>query len=122
MVAGQVATVGRSPNNRIVVEDEISSRNHCEIFRVGDRWILRDLESRNGTRVDGEYVTARLRIEFRTDDSDWLHAVVVHAGSECSVAAGVARLPMGTRPRIWPSFSMTPEIVHRARTSKYPGG
>src|SRR4051812_21485208 len=57
MVAGQVATIGRSPTNRIVLLDEISSRNHCEIFRLGDHWILRDLESRNGTRVDGSYVT-----------------------------------------------------------------
>lgn len=57
MPAGQVATIGRSPTNRIVLLDEISSRNHCEIYRVGDRWILRDLESRNGTRVNGDYIT-----------------------------------------------------------------
>lgn len=53
LTAGQVTTIGRSSTNRIVVDDELCSRNHCEIFQAGSAWVLRDLGSRNGTRVDG---------------------------------------------------------------------
>lgn len=52
--AGENATVGRATTNRVVVPDEICSRNHCEVFYDDGRWKLRDLGSRNGTRVRGE--------------------------------------------------------------------
>jgi transcriptional regulator with GAF, ATPase, and Fis domain len=54
---GQIATIGRATTNRIVMPDEICSRNHCEIFFDAGRWKLRDLGSRNGTRVRGEPIT-----------------------------------------------------------------
>lgn len=53
LTPGQVTTIGRSSTNRIVVDDEVCSRNHCEVFQAGSTWVLRDLGSRNGTRVDG---------------------------------------------------------------------
>ena len=55
--AGQNATVGRATTNRVVVPDEICSRNHCEVFYDDGRWKLRDLGSRNGTRVRGEPIS-----------------------------------------------------------------
>ncbi len=53
---GQVTSLGRSPTNRIVIRDEVCSRNHCEIFLSGSVWALRDLESRNGTLVNDTLV------------------------------------------------------------------
>ncbi|MDA1018361.1 MAG: FHA domain-containing protein, partial [Planctomycetota bacterium] len=53
LIPGQVTTIGRAPTNRVVVRDEICSRNHCEVFLSGDVWTIRDRDSRNGTRVDG---------------------------------------------------------------------
>ena len=58
--SGHVTTVGRAPTNRIVLPDEICSRNHCEVFQNGEQWTLRDLGSRNGTLIDGTRV-----------DGDW---------------------------------------------------
>jgi transcriptional regulator with GAF, ATPase, and Fis domain len=46
-------TLGRSPSNRIVVHDELASRFHAEIFFAVDGWMVRDLESRNGTQLGG---------------------------------------------------------------------
>ena len=54
---GQTATVGRSATNRIVLQDEACSRNHCELFDPGDGWKLRDLESRNGTLLGDKPVS-----------------------------------------------------------------
>jgi len=55
LIPGQTTTVGRAPTNQIVVKDERCSRNHAEIFMSEQQWILRDLDSRNGTCI-GERV------------------------------------------------------------------
>jgi ABC-type multidrug transport system ATPase subunit/pSer/pThr/pTyr-binding forkhead associated (FHA) protein len=50
---GERLTVGRDPSNDVVLDDPNVSRFHAEIVRSGERVELRDLGSRNGTRVNG---------------------------------------------------------------------
>jgi hypothetical protein len=49
------ATVGRGDTNDVDLEDAKASKEHFRIERVGSRWKLVDLESKNGTRVNGEF-------------------------------------------------------------------
>jgi GAF domain-containing protein len=56
LMPGQSVTIGRAPTNQIVVKDERCSRAHAEVFYSQERWVLRDLESRNGTLVGSERV------------------------------------------------------------------
>ncbi|HEX4414054.1 MAG TPA: sigma 54-interacting transcriptional regulator [Lacipirellulaceae bacterium] len=56
LVDGESITVGRAPTNAIVVKDERCSRNHAEVFQSQGNWTLRDLDSRNGTLVDGQRI------------------------------------------------------------------
>ena len=63
LVEGESVTIGRAPTNAIVVKDERCSRNHAEIFQVQQQWVLRDLDSRNGTQVDGGAITADYHLE-----------------------------------------------------------
>ena len=65
LVPGESVTIGRAPTNAIVVKDERCSRNHAEVFSAQGKWTLRDLDSRNGTLVDGERVQPRLRAATR---------------------------------------------------------
>ncbi|QDU89865.1 Transcriptional regulatory protein ZraR [Pirellulimonas nuda] len=58
LVDGESVTIGRAPTNVIVVKDERASRNHAEVFQSQGRWMLRDLDSRNGVTVNGERVTS----------------------------------------------------------------
>src|SRR5262249_51944270 len=51
---GQRYPLGRSPISRIVLKDDLCSREHAEVFYADGRWRLRDLGSLNGTRVNGE--------------------------------------------------------------------
>ena len=55
-------TLGRAPANRVVLHDERASREHAEVRFEGGGWILRDLESRNGTAVNGEPVLGDRRL------------------------------------------------------------
>jgi transcriptional regulator with GAF, ATPase, and Fis domain len=61
LMPGQTVTMGRAPTNQIVVKDERCSRTHSEVFYSQEHWVLRDLESRNGTfvgadRIRGDYI------------------------------------------------------------------
>jgi Nif-specific regulatory protein len=49
-------TLGRAPTNRIVLRDDLCSREHAEVFPDSDGWFVRDLGSLNGTHVNGEQV------------------------------------------------------------------
>jgi Nif-specific regulatory protein len=56
-------TVGRAASNRIVVNDPKCSRQHCELFARSGRWVLLDLDSRNGVTVDGLRVEREWELE-----------------------------------------------------------
>lgn len=51
-----VVTIGLSPDCDVDLADAGASPEHCELQRDGDGWRLVDLESRDGTRVNGDYV------------------------------------------------------------------
>ena len=53
LATGQTYTMGRATTNRIVLKDDLCSREHAEVSYSGGRWRLRDLNSLNGTRVNG---------------------------------------------------------------------
>jgi transcriptional regulator with GAF, ATPase, and Fis domain len=53
LLPGSLMTIGREPTNRLVVADERCSRHHCAVFHERSVWRIRDLDSRNGTIVNG---------------------------------------------------------------------
>ena len=48
---GELITLGRAPSNRVVLEDAHVSGEHARIVSTGDRVVLQDLRSTNGTRI-----------------------------------------------------------------------
>lgn len=52
----EITTIGREPGNDLVVESPAVSGRHAEIRRQGERYILFDLDSANGTFVNGRLV------------------------------------------------------------------
>jgi Nif-specific regulatory protein len=69
MSPGQRYTLGRAASNCIVLKDELCSREHAEVFFADGRWRVRDLNSLNGTRVNGD----RLASEIELSPGDDLH-------------------------------------------------
>ncbi len=85
--SGSVVTLGRDAVNRIVLADDRASRSHCQVFESDSAWRLRDMDSRNGTSLNGAKVTAeqvlsegdvirvgRTELLFTSDISQPLHA------------------------------------------------
>jgi hypothetical protein len=58
-------TIGRLPESSVVVEDTNVSRRHAEVRRDGPDFVVVDLGSTNGTRVNGAQVRTR-----RLNDGD----------------------------------------------------
>jgi type II secretory ATPase GspE/PulE/Tfp pilus assembly ATPase PilB-like protein len=51
---GGMLTIGRNFTNLLVIEETMASRFHCVIEQLPDGFRLRDLDSRNGTMVNGK--------------------------------------------------------------------
>jgi hypothetical protein len=52
-----ITSIGRSATNTIVLEDNYISGEHALLARRGQQWWLHDLNSRNGTRLNGIMIT-----------------------------------------------------------------
>ncbi len=88
IVQGEVIRVGKGEDNDLVMSDETVSRYHFEIVRDAKGYLLRDLQSTNGTFLDG----AEIREAY------------IRAGAV--IAAGAAELkfsPFEERIQILPS-------------------
>lgn len=60
---GEALELGREPDNDAMLPDPKVSRRHARIRRDGERYVLADLGSSNGTFVNGERVVAPARLE-----------------------------------------------------------
>ena len=118
--------MGRAPTNRIVLRDEICSRNHCEIFLSESTWVLRDLGSRNGTLLEGERISGDVNLKdnqviqigscamgFTHDLSNPFPAFEPASEpiNEADTALDMPLMNADTHPE--------PEILHRRRKSRY---
>jgi pSer/pThr/pTyr-binding forkhead associated (FHA) protein len=49
--------IGRGASCDVVISDEFASNMHSKLVLVGEDWVLQDLNSTNGTFLDGRKVT-----------------------------------------------------------------
>lgn len=49
-------SIGRKPANRIVLDDPAVSGRHAHIYCAGGKYFIEDLQSSNGTRVNGQSI------------------------------------------------------------------
>jgi len=57
-VADKPITIGRHPDNLLVITDTQASRFHCVIGKSKDGYVVKDLDRRNGTRLNGQPIKA----------------------------------------------------------------
>ena len=53
-----ITTIGRAPENTLQLDDPSVSGRHAQLEQVGEEYQLTDLESTNGTRVNGDLITS----------------------------------------------------------------
>jgi Nif-specific regulatory protein len=120
LLPGERVTLGRAPSNRVVLHDEQASRFHAEIFSTPAGWSIRDLNSRNGTLLGGEPLSADHvlfpgdlvaigRIEIVACEGE----PPVDATGEAEVLGGTATGEMPAEMEAWQS-----SITHRRAKSR----
>lgn len=62
-----ITHIGRGQHNDIVLADDSVSDSHAKIQRRDNRWMLTDLDSTNGTYVDGGRLTGETELRGDTD-------------------------------------------------------
>ena len=100
-VASDAAVVGRYPFCDIVLPSHSISRQHARIVREADGYYIEDLNSLNGTFVNGKRVGGRTKLSDQDHihvyetllsfhDGSNLHAAPTHPGGPAPAAATVA--------------------------------
>lgn len=100
-LSGERTVVGRSPKADVSLEDEAVSWNHLEIERRDEVLMATDLDSRNGTALNGEPLERPRRLR----DGDTL-VVGVH---RLEVSIGPATAAGATVPSGAPSIGLSEE-------------
>ena len=49
-------TIGRSESSDLVINDEFASTQHAKLVLINNDWLIQDLNSTNGTFLDGERI------------------------------------------------------------------
>lgn len=57
-LGGGPITIGRSSESNVVIRDDYTSTNHARLDLRAEGWVVTDLESTNGTFVNGQKVTS----------------------------------------------------------------
>jgi hypothetical protein len=92
-----IVMIGRSRSNQIVIDHPTVSPQHAALLRTGDSYSLKDLNSTNGTQVNGDFVT----------DAELKDGDTVRFGSVIAVFAGAYRKPCSSHGirKFWMSIS-----------------
>lgn len=99
-------SIGREEGNGMRLNDERISRFHAKVQLDGDDVIITDLESTNGTRINGDPV--QIRRLLPGDRIGVGRSVLVFGNSE-EIKARVARLRASTRPAVVANSITVPE-------------
>ncbi|PZR08462.1 MAG: cyclase [Archangium gephyra] len=99
-------SMGRHPNNTLRLVDREVSKEHCVIEKVGGNFLLRDLNSSNGTFVNGRKVR-----ELRLRDGDEIalgnSRLVFHEGGGAGAQTQSAGVTVVASAQSMPAFLAT---------------
>jgi hypothetical protein len=125
-IAGAIV-IGRLKTNPVPIDDAKASREHAAVRLVGAEYMLADLDSRNGTMLNGEMVRGQARLrsgdriaigatEFRfvEDPEDQVRRSELAAKAAAPpppIAATPPAPPKPEPPRVAPVTATRPEVA-----------
>jgi pSer/pThr/pTyr-binding forkhead associated (FHA) protein len=90
-----IVMIGRAPSNHIVIDHSTVSGQHALLLRIGDSYWLQDLNSTNGTQINGVFIT----------DAELKDGDTIRFGSAIAVFARGDRKPWSSRGIRWTRIS-----------------
>jgi pSer/pThr/pTyr-binding forkhead associated (FHA) protein len=80
----QPTYIGRSPENDIQIRDNYVSRKHLELYKKGDKHFIKDLNSANGTFVNGKRIGSKVGQGVKEGDTIVIGMTLICLGESCS--------------------------------------
>ncbi|GMA29057.1 FHA domain-containing protein FhaB/FipA [Arenivirga flava] len=62
----ETLTIGRSGDSGLVIRDDYTSTHHARLMVWNEEWVIHDLDSTNGTFLDGRRVTVPTPVPLNT--------------------------------------------------------
>jgi len=101
-------TIGRNPINDLVLTDEAVSSQHCYVAKRGERYVLHDLNSTNGTMLNFERITDEVELKSKQMIQVGSCEFMFNGDAEDGAAASTASMTQVEvdvgRPVITPNF------------------
>jgi pSer/pThr/pTyr-binding forkhead associated (FHA) protein len=107
-LAEELVTVGRGPDNAIRIDDPSVSDRHAQLQCVGDIYRLKDLDSTNGTLVNGQKIN-----ETALRFGDRIRFGKIEALFESDVSDQAQPLPELREAEARPAESSAPGLISR---------
>lgn len=124
-VVGQRASIGRTPDNTVVIDHPAVSGHHATVFRDGDHYVIEDFGSTNGTFVNGKRVS---RQTLRDGDAVRLgtgkQTIVFDEHSEAGAVEDVAPPDIAATPgqTVYVDADKHKALIAWIRNAQAPGG
>ena len=80
----QITYIGRSPENDIQISDNYVSRGHLELNKKGDKYFIKDLNSANGTFLNGKKIRSQVARRVKEGDTIVIGMTLICLGETCS--------------------------------------
>ena len=101
-------TIGRNQINDLVLTDEAVSSQHCYVAKRGERYVLHDLNSTNGTMLNFERITDEVELKSKQMIQVGSCEFMFNGDAEDGAAASTASMTQVEvdvgRPVITPNF------------------
>lgn len=65
-LAQEPLTIGRATESGLVIRDDYTSTHHARLMLMNDSWVIQDLDSTNGTFLDGTRVLVPTHVPLNT--------------------------------------------------------
>jgi len=65
-LSGRQLTIGRAGDSDLIVDDEYTSTHHAKLVFINGEWLIQDLDSTNGTLLDGKKVATTTVVPLNT--------------------------------------------------------
>lgn len=65
-LSGRQLTIGRAGDSDLIVDDEYASTHHAKLVFINGDWLVQDLDSTNGTFLDGQKVGTPMTVSMNT--------------------------------------------------------
>lgn len=99
LLSGATVTIGRQPDNILRIDNPAVSGHHAKVYAEGDRYVLEDSESFNGTYVNGQRIT---KIVLKDGDSATIgkHTIEFRVAAQYGILDSLVQVPKVRPPQL----------------------